>query len=390
MMEQSMKNYLSNLSKEATVKLTLRHLSLLMLAALFALAVTSSPAKGLRHRVNHYRQVNLVSDLPGVAAVQDTNLVNAWGISFSPTSPFWISDNGTGKSTLYVVTNDAQGVTHVAKQALEVTIPGEGSVTGQVFNNLGGFNGDIFLFVSEDGTISGWRGALGTTAEILTNRPTAVYKGIALAATSVGPVLLAANFSEGTVDAYGTNLALLGQFADLQAPAGYAPFNVQSVAGTIFVTFARQDEDKEDDVPGPGNGLIDVFNLETGQFHRFATGSDAGGRLRVINSPWGVALAPGSFGAHADELLVGNFGSGTIMAFEADGRFRGLLQGVHDGPVVIEGLWGITVGNGGRGGLPGTLYFTAGPDDESHGLFGSLEPVRAHDDDDDDDNHERD
>jgi uncharacterized protein (TIGR03118 family) len=198
-------------------------------------------------------------------------------------------------------------------------------------------------------------------------------------------MLLAANFSEGTIDAYGTNLDLLGQFSDPCAPTGYAPFNVQSVADMIFVTFAKQDDDKEDDVPGPGHGLIDVFNLQTGRFHRFATGSDAGGRLRAINSPWGVSLAPRHFGTHADELLVGNFGSGTIMAFEADGKFRGLLQAVNDRPVVIERLWGITVGNGGRAGVPDTLYFTAGPDDESHGLFGSLEPVRAHDDHDDDD-----
>ena len=141
------------------------------------------------------------------------------------------------------------------------------------------------------------------------------------------PVLLAANFSEGTLDAYDTNLALVAQFTDPRAPAGYAPFNVQSVAGMIFVTFAKQDAEKEDDVKGRGHGLIDVFDPATATFHRLATGTDAGGRLPQINSPWGVALAPNTFGEHAGQLLVGNFGSGTIMAFDSTGRFRGLLEG---------------------------------------------------------------
>ena len=367
-------------------------LNVLALAVMFALVCASLPARA-EHKANRYRQVNLVSDLPGVAALQDTNLVNAWGISFSSTSPFWVSANGTGKALLYVVTNDSSGTTHVVKQGLEVTIPGEGNPTGQIFNNTSGFHGDIFIFVSEDGTISGWRGALGTTAEVLTTRPGAVYKGVALASSGIGPVLLAANFSEGTVDVYDTNVTLVAQFTDPHAPHNYAPFNVQLIDGHIFVTFAKQDADKEDDVPGKGHGLIDVLNLSNGHFHRFATGSDAGGKLREINSPWGLALAPDSFGKHGGQLLVGNFGSGTIMAFEADGDFKGLLKAEHHGPVTIEGLWALTFGNGGRGGDPDTLYFSAGPEDESHGLFGSLEPVKKHDadgddnDGDDDDDH---
>ena len=307
--------------------------------------------------------------------LQDTNLVNAWGISFSSTSPFWVSANGTGKALLYSVTNDDQGAVVVTKLGLEVTIPGEGNPTGQVFNNTGGFNGDAFLFVSEDGTISGWRQSLGTAAEVLTNRDGAVYKGVTLAWTMNGPVLLAANFSEATVDVYDTNSALIAQFSDKHAPAGYAPFNVQTLDGLVFVTFAKQDADKEDDVPGPGHGLIDALNPNTGRFHRLVTGSDAGGRLDAINSPWGLAIAPGSFGAHADQLLVGNFGSGTIMSFDERARFRGLLEGVDEQPLVIGGLWALTVGNGGRGGNPDTLYFSAGPDDESHGLFGSINLV---------------
>src|SRR6266545_4672328 len=235
-MERSMR---MNLSKETTMKPTSRRLSRLMLATLFTLACASSPARDGhdRHRkVTHYRQANLVSDLPGVAAVQDTTLVNAWGIAVSPTGPFWVNATESGKSVLYAVTNDALGVTYVTKQPLEVTIPGEGNATGLVFNETSGFNGDLFLFVSEDGTISGWRPDLGTAAETLMTRPGAVYKGVTLATTARGPVLLAANFSEGTVDVYGTNLTLLGQFSDRRAPAGYAPFNVQSVAHHIFVT----------------------------------------------------------------------------------------------------------------------------------------------------------
>lgn len=366
--------------------------ALAMVAGLAATAGADdrSHGHGPPSRPNRYCQENLVSDLPGVAMLQDANLVNAWGIAFSATSPFWISDNGTGLATLYAVTNDAAGAVVVAKMGLEVTIPGEGNVTGQMFNNTPAFNGDAFLFVSEDGTISGWRSALGTTAEVLTTRPGAVYKGITLSSNASGPLLLAANFSEGTVDAYDGALTLVAQFVDHRARAHYAPFNVQSIQGIVFVTFAKQDAAKEDDVAGPGHGLIDVLNPTTGRFFRFATGSDAGGRLREINSPWGVALAPDTFGKHAGQLLVGNFGSGTIMAFEADGDFRGLLRSCDHGPVVIEGLWGLAFGNGGRGGHPDTLYFTAGPADESHGLFGSLTPTTnprrgGHDDDDDND-----
>ncbi len=325
-----------------------------------------------------YHQVNLVSDQAGDALLQDSDLVNAWGISFSPTSPFWVSDNGTGVTTLYSVTNNSSGAMQVVKEGLVVTIPGEGNPTGQLFNNLGGFNGDIFIFASEDGTISGWRPALGIQAEVLANRAGAVYKGITLANTEDGPVLLAANFSEGTVDVYGTNLTLTAQLSDPHTPAGYAPFNVQAVAGMIFVTFAKQDAAKEDDVAGAGHGLIDILNPETGVFHRFAAGSKAGGRIHEFNSPWGIAVAPKSFGKHGDELLVGNFGSGTIMAFEANGKFRGLLKGPRGRALTIPGLWGLSFGNGGRAGGTNTLFFTSGPDDESHGLFGGIEPGRRH------------
>lgn len=255
-----------------------------------------------------YNQVNLASDEAGVAMLQDTNLVNAWGISFSATSPFWVSANGTGLAVLYAVTNDPMGGVHIAKQGLEVMIPGDGTPTGQLFNPTTAFNHDLFIFASEDGTISGWRGALGTAAEVLTNVPDAVYKGITLVTNGGSPMLLAANFAQGTVDAFDGNMKQVGAFMDLDVPVGYAPFNVQSLNGMVFVTFAKQDDAKHDDVPGRGHGLIDILDPAAGTFHRFATGSDAGGRLNQISSPWGLAIAPAGFGEHGDQLLVGNFG----------------------------------------------------------------------------------
>ena len=328
--------------------------------------------------------------MPGVAQVTDSNLVNAWGMSFSATSPFWISDNGTGLSTLYAVTNDSSGAPVVKPQSLVVAIPGDGTPTGQFFDGTGSFNGDVFIFVSEDGTISGWRGALGNMAETLvvgvTNN---VYKGVTMTTTADGPLLLAANFRQGTVDVYDTNLTLVSQFTDPHAPKGFAPFNVQSIDGTIFVTFAKQDQFKHDDVAGAGNGLIDILDPNNGKFRRFATGRNAGGKLDEINSPWGLAVSPKGFGPHGDQLLVGNFGSGTIMAFDEFGSFLGLLQSTDKDPVVIDGLWAFAFGNGANVGDANTLFFTAGPDGENHGLFGSLSPApkgHGHDHDGDGDN----
>jgi uncharacterized protein (TIGR03118 family) len=353
--------------------------SLRLSAALVAITCAPLLAQADDDDAGRFSRTNLVSDQAGMAMIQDTNLVNAWGISAGPTTPFWVSDNGSGLSTLYSVAYDSNGVVQVSKVALEVAIPGNGTPTGQLFDGSGSFKGDIFIFASEDGTISGWRGALGTAAEVLAPGGSAVYKGIALTTTSHGPTLLAANFANGTLDEFDTNLVMFAQAKDMRTPKGYAPFNVQTLGGMVFVTFAKQDAAKHDDVPGSGHGLIDVFNPMTGKFHRFATGSSAGGHLHDINSPWGLALAPKGFGAKQDRLLVGNFGSGTIMAFEADGDFQGLLRDERDKPVVIDGLWGLIFGNDAKGGRSQTLYFTAGPNGESHGLFGALDPVAAQD-----------
>lgn len=339
-----------------------------------------------RSTAKRYQQENLVSDLAGVAQLQDPSLVNAWGVSFGGAGPFWVSANGMGKSTLYAVTNDANGAEIITKQALEVSIPGAGRPTGVVNNNKGGFNGDVFLFASLDGVISGWRSPLGTTAETLAMRPGAAYTGLALVTNSHGPLLLAANFLESTINVYDTNSSLVAQLTDQDAPAGYAPFNVQLINGTVFVTFAKHDRVEHDNIPERGHGLIDIIDPETGAFHRFATGSDAGGKLREISSPWGMALAPNSFGKHGGDLLVGNFGNGTIMTFGTDGKFHGLLKGLNHHPIAIEGLWGLTFGNGGRAGSPDALFFAAGPIDESHGLFGSLRPAPGDDESQDESN----
>ena len=332
---------------------------------------------------SQYQQINLVSDISAVAQLQDTNLVNAWGTGFGATGPFWIANNGSGKATLYAVTNDATGAPHVTRNARVVTIPGNGSVTGMLNNSTPGFNGDAFIFVSEDGTISGWRGALGNNAEILNTRNTAVYKGVTLVTNGV-PLLLAANFGEGTIDEYDSTAHLIRQFADRQAPAGYAPFNVQNVSGIVFVTFSKQDAAKHDDDPGRGRGLIDVLDPTTGTFHRFATGRAAGGNIREMNSPWGVTVSPRTFGSHGGQLLIGNKGSGTIMTFDTFGKFHGLLTGTGECPVTIDTLWALTFGATGTAGVSTDLYFTAGPNNENHGLFGAIQPLKDNDGDNDD------
>ena len=321
--------------------------------------------------VDLFTATTLVSNQPG-ASVQDTNLVNPWGVSFSSTGPFWVSDNGSGVSTLYSV-NPTTGAT--AKQGLNVTIPGNGSVTGQVFNSggSGAFGGDAFLFVSEDGTISGWRGALGSSAETLQAASTAdVYKGAAFASTGGHSYLYAANFKSGAVDVLkgdGSAPALAGTFTDPNLPAGYAPFNIQQLAGNLFVTYAQRSPTGIGEVAGPGLGYIDEFDVN-GQFvKRLASGG-------VLNAPWGLALAPSSWGSVAGELLVGNFGDGKINVFDpSTGAALGALLGADGQPLVIGGLWDLIVGNGGSGGSSADVYFTAGPNNETNGIFGAIAAV---------------
>jgi len=317
---------------------------------------------------------NLVTDDPLAHAAQitDAGLVNAWGLSYAPTSPFWVSSNGTGQAQLYAVNPATQAT---AKQGLTVSIPGDGTVTGQVFNGNAGsaFGGDLFLFVSEDGTISGWRGALGTTAETLVpGSQSNVYKGVAIGTTGGNSYLYAANFRTGTIDVEKGSAAapsLPGTFADPNLPAGFAPFNVQNLGGSLYVTYAQQDAAKHDEVPGLGLGVVDRYDLQGHLMARVATGG-------TLNAPWGLAIAPSSFGAMAGDLLVGNFGDGRINAYDPTTHaFLGQVLDLAGGTLAIDGLWAIAPGNDGNAGSSSLLYFTAGPDDESHGLLGVLTPV---------------
>jgi uncharacterized protein (TIGR03118 family) len=308
-------------------------------------------------------QTNLASDVPGLAKFTDPDLVNAWGMSASAGSPVWIATNGTGLSVLY----NGAGV----KQGLIVSLPGVGP-TGTVFSNVAGsFNGDTFLFDNEDGTVSGWRGALGTTAETLVLPDAAnVYKGLTDATIGGNVYAYAANFRSGAVDVLKGNGGapnLAGNFTDPGLPAGYAPFGIQNLGGIIYVTYAVQDAAKHDDVAGAGNGIVDAFDVQGNFLHRLVSPGGA------LNSPWGLALAPAGFGDVGGDLLVGNFGDGTISAYNpTSGTFVQTLQDSKGNTLAIDGLWGLRFGNGGNFGSPNTLFFTAGPNGESHGLFGEL------------------
>src|SRR5262245_60386426 len=351
-------------------------------------------------------QTNLVSDLAGVAMSQDPHLVNPWGISASATGPFWVSDNNAGVSTLYNTAGTPQSL------VVSIPSPGDptgdsGTPTGTVFNIAQGSGAfkitdgtntapAIFLFATEDGTIVGWNPGVnppgidpataGTHGIIAVDNSTnpsaadgAVYKGLAIATDAAGVTrLYATNFRSGQVEVFDTSFkpATLpaGAFTDPDLPRGYAPFNVQALGDRIYVTYAKQDEDREDDVAGPHHGFVDVFNLD-------GTPGLPGGAVRLVSrgpldSPWGLALAPDSFGSLSGALLVGNFGNGHINAFNpTTGAFLGELKDPDGEPIVIDGLWALRVGNGGNGGDPGKVYFTAGLFDETHGLFGSLTPV---------------
>ena len=328
----------------------------------------------------HYSVTNLVSDVPGAAANTDPNLVNPWGISFSATSPFWIADNGTGLSTLYGATG--------APVALVVTIPTPmggtppSKPTGTVFNNTTDFivsgNGvsalPAFLFATEDGTISGWSPAIDRNNAILAVDNSglgAIYKGLAIATTKQGKnFIYVTNFHDGYVEMYDGKFQLVKQFTDYRLPDGYAPFGIQTINGKLYVTFAKQDDEKEDDVAGRGFGFVDVFDLDGDHAHRLVSR----GRL---NAPWGLALAPAGFGKFSGDLLVGNFGDGRIHAYgHHSGNFHGTLRMKHHIPIAIDGLWAIAFGNGAAAGPTNALFFTAGPDDESHGLFGEIQAVK--------------
>lgn len=315
---------------------------------------------------------NLVTNDQNVnsAQITDSHLKNAWGISYGPDTAFSVSANGSGLALMYAVDPVTNATT---KLGLEVTIPGDGSVTGQAFSGGAGFNGDSFLFVSEDGTISGWRPALGTNAErFQVADPANVYKGTTLETIGGHEYLLSANFQSGNIDVLKGDTSapgLTGNFTDPGLPAGYAPFDIQLLGGRLYVTYALQNG--KDDAPGAGHGIVTSFDLQGNFLGRIGT-------MGTLNSPWGLAIAPSSFGDFAGDLLVGNFGDGRINVFNSDPTtpaFLGQLNGPDGNPLEIDGLWGLIVGNGVQAGSAQALYFSAGPNDEANGLFGVIAPV---------------
>jgi uncharacterized protein (TIGR03118 family) len=346
-----------------------------------------------------FSQSNLVSDdQPGHlnAQIQDTNLINPWGVAFSPNSPFWVSNNHTGTSTLYSV-DPATDTTTAVPLVVTIAPPaggtGPASPTGIVFNDdQSGFlvNGTpaSFIFATEDGTISAWAGGSTSTLEVDNSADPAhgddtvppdegigaVYKGLAIGTDNGTTLLYATNFRHGTVDVFNDQFQQVMSLTDGSLPAGYAPFNAQVLNGNLFVTYAQQDKFKHDDVAGAGNGFVDEYTLNGQLIDRVASNGP-------LNSPWGLAIAPSDFGKYAGDLLVGNFGDGTINAFDIqhNDRDMGKLLGIDGKPVTIGDLWALTPGNDSKAGSSGKIYFTSGVQSESSGLFGSLTPVTGTD-----------
>jgi uncharacterized protein (TIGR03118 family) len=353
----------------------------LFLTAL-ALAAAQSAIAG---QLPFYTQHNLVSDDASAVAADAHNglLVNPWGLVATPTSPWWISNNGSDTAVLYNASTNTFS-------SLVVSIP-EGAPTGVVFNNTGGgfvvisgaaSGSATFIFASEAGIISGWNSSVpppppSIHAQVGASVPGAVYKGLAIAGSGASARLYATNFHAGAVDVFDNNfkpVVIAGAFTDPRLPSGYAPFGIQNIGGTIYVTYALQDADKHDDVPGAGHGYINAFDTSGTLLRRVVSRGP-------LNSPWGLALAPNDFGLFSNALLVGNFGDGRINAFDLTGSGQaenlGPLHSASGPPLKIDGLWALQFGNGAGAGPKGTLFFTAGPFDESHGLFGSLVPASS-------------
>ena len=345
-------------------------------------ASASSATPGHAAAFNQHRafvQTNLVSDVPGWAALTDPNLVNPWGLSQGAATPLWVSDNGKDVTTLY---SDPPGGSP-AIVPLVVKIPG-GEPTGQLFNGTSDFvlkqDGmpAFFIFASEAGKITAWNPTLSpnTTAVKVASNATAVYKGIAMVPAVSGPFLLAADFHNNKLRAFDGSFMPMSMpswaFRDPTLPAGYAPFNVAVIDGKVFVSYAKQDADRHDDVAGAGHGFIDVYGFDGHWQMRFASRG-------VLNSPWGMTIAPAGFGPFAGDLLVGNFGDGRIHAFDpTTGHLDGTIRDTHGVPIAIDGLWGLLPGNGTTQ-RTDAVWFSAGPDGEAHGLLGTLTSAVAKD-----------
>ena len=345
-----------------------------------------------------YVQTNLVSDLPNIAKFQDKHLVNSWGLVHGPTTPWWVADNGTGVSTIY----NGSGTPFPVGSPLVVTIPPPAgspagttaAPTGIVFNNVSSTDPDdfvvsengksapsLFMFATEDGTISGWNLNVDLTHAILAVDRSkvglgAVYKGLAMGRSQGNDFIYATNFRFGTVEMFDANFKLVKSFTDGQLAHDcpfpgqcFAPFGIRNIGGKLFVNFALQKVGKHDDQAGPGNGFVDVFSTNGQLLSRFASHG-------TLNSPWGLTLTPNNFGPFSNDLLVGNFGDGHINVFNPNtGAFLGQLPDQAGDPIIINGLWGIDFGNGNLAGERDELFFTAGLNDEADGLFGKIQFV---------------
>ena len=335
----------------------------------------------------HYNRVDLTSDQPVVAPAiaaattvnPDPNLLNSWGLARSATSAWWVADNHAGVSTLY----DGSGV----PQKLVVTVPppkdvtGAAAPTGIVFNATRSFEvapnqPAIFIFATEDGTISGWNPRVNPTVAVrVVNRPDkAIYKGLAIAQTENGPYLYATNFKTGKVEVFDCrfNRIHLNEWAfrnpHLIGRTNWSAFGIQNVGGNIVVTYAKREPSETDEEHGAGFGRVATFDTEGHFLSELEHGP-------WMNAPWGIALSPADFGAFSHRILIGNFGSGHIQAFNAiTGKHEGRLLNPDDTPLFIENVWALSFGSGTTG-LFNELFFTSGPNDENDGLFGKITVV---------------
>jgi len=344
-----------------------------------AFAASLALASPINAAPSSYDVTNLDFDVVGVAAHTDPNLVNAWGVAFNPNGFVWVVNNHSGTSTLY----NGAGVV----QSLVVTIPpaagtGTGSPTGITYNGTNDFtvvtnappSGAAatparFIFASEDGAITAW--APGITTAIVKATADANYKGIAIPATRTANQLYAADFKGGKIDVYTTAYtptATTGGFKDAKLPSGYSPFNIMNIQGNLYVAYAKVDPASGEERAGQGLGIVNVFDADGFLLKRLITRG-------VLNAPWGMALAPAGFGRFSNLLLVGNFGDGVINAFDpTNGSYRGRLR-QSNRDLRIDGLWGIAFGSGVQGQPTDTLFFAAGPEDETHGLYGRIDAV---------------
>ena len=320
-------------------------------------------------------QANLVSDIPTYnPRTIDPNLVNAWGLAFGADGALWVANNGTGTATSY----SQAGAKLPRTVAVPSAVAGEPGVpTGAIYNASADFiipgtgagptlGAALLIFAGEDGTISAWNNSTGSAAVLMADRSAhdAVYKGIAMALNGDGMFLYLTNFKQNSIDVFDAGFQFVTSFTDATIPAGYAPFGIQNIGNRLFVTYAKQKgPDNEDDDPGVGNGFVDVFTPAGALVRRFASHGS-------LNSPWGIALAPAGLGRFSGDILIGNFGDGMIGAYDpTSGTLVDMLRAPGGAPVSIPGVWGL-----GFAPSSTTLFFSAGPNDESHGLVGTLTP----------------